>query len=358
MAAALSIPLRRLAGVSDRSYINGYTLVLGSLVLWTLGGLLHAVLCPHRRDAARWTISGVAIAAALAIAVILTNLGPLAPYPRHFAACAIPLVLLVTLGGAAVFAGVLRARFSPALPALGAAVAAIAVGVVVVQADSSPGVHYTLGRLAPAASAGLEAGSGATAGAGAPASTSLDANAATPLHLAVSPVDSEVSYTIREKLTKLFAPSDAVGKTSSITGDVYLTPAGLASSPPSSFTADLRTLSSDSTVRDRFIHRSSLQSDTYPNAIYTITGIDGFPVNYQQGQQAKVTVNGTMKIHNTQRPLTWTGVAQYADGRLETVLSADFNMTDFNITPPNTPIAQAQNGVHLDLHLVLSQQQG
>jgi len=63
-----------------------------------------------------------------------------------------------------------------------------------------------------------------------------------------------------------------------------------------------------------------------------------------------------MNVHGTEQQVSWTGVAQQAAGKLETVLSTDINMTDFNVTPPNIQFVQAQNAVHLDLHLVLQQQ--
>lgn len=62
-----------------------------------------------------------------------------------------------------------------------------------------------------------------------------------------------------------------------------------------------------------------------------------------------------MTVHGTSHPETWTGVAQEANGGLEAVLSTNFNMSDFTITAPNLPFVQAQNGVRLDLHLVMRQ---
>src|SRR5262249_16926182 len=79
------------------------------------------------------------------------------------------------------------------------------------------------------------------------------------LHSPVSAKDSEVPYTVNEKLSRLPAPSDAVGKTSTISGDVYLTTAGLAPAPGSKFVVDLRTLKSDEPVRDNFIQGATLQ---------------------------------------------------------------------------------------------------
>src|SRR5438270_2551779 len=65
--AIASAPLRRLAGVSDRSLINGYFIVIGSLLLWVLLGVLYAALRSKIDAALR-----VTIAAAVIVAVVGT----------------------------------------------------------------------------------------------------------------------------------------------------------------------------------------------------------------------------------------------------------------------------------------------
>jgi len=148
------------------------------------------------------------------------------------------------------------------------------------------------------------------------------------------------------------------GLPQAISGDVYVTPGqGLTKTPASTITIDLTTLTSDSPMRDGFIKRSTLQTDQFPRATYTVTGIDGFPASYHEGDEVKVTVNGTLQVHGVEKPVAWTGTARYAGQQLEAVLSADVTMTMFGMTPPQVPIVQSvDDKVHLDLHLVLQQQ--
>ena len=63
-------------------------------------------------------------------------------------------------------------------------------------------------------------------------------------------------------------------------------------------------------------------------------------------------------MHGVSQPIDWTGQAQYAGGTLEAVMSTDFKMGQFNITPPDTPVAKSTDGVHLDMHLIASKQAG
>ena len=163
---------------------------------------------------------------------------------------------------------------------------------------------------------------------------------------------------MHEKLTRLPSPSDAVGKTQAISGDVYLVPGqGLAQSPPSTVSVDLRTLATDSPMRDGFIKMATLQTSQFPMATFTVTGIDGFPTSYKEGDEVKVTLTGTMQVHGVDQPVTWTGTARYAGQQLETIASTDVTMTQFGMTPPAVPVVQSvDDKVHLDLHLVLQQQ--
>ncbi|HZU75562.1 MAG TPA: YceI family protein [Dehalococcoidia bacterium] len=371
VGAVLTVPLRRLAGVPDRSYINVINVALGSVVLWGALGAVYGFVARRARRPEAWVAVPAALIAALLILAIYTNSGPLSPYPVRCASLAVPIILIVVLGGGALFFGLLRATLPLQYAAPAGLVAAAVVAAVVAYGDKQPKVQFRLSHLpasnaaaassarsTPGAVSALSAAGTVAPGTAAGASslaTATPQNAAQLIHFTVAG-NSQAAYTVREKLAQLPAPSDAVGTTSAITGDLYLTQSGIAPSPPSTFTVDLTTLKSDAPQRDNFIKRASLQTSQFPNATYTITGIDGFPTNYQEGTQVNVTLHGTFTVHGVSQPLDWTGQAQYANGTLEAVVSTDFKMEQFNITPPVTPVATATDGVHLDLHIFLTRQ--
>ncbi len=361
VAALLSVPLRRLAGVTDRSLVNGLSITSGAIVLWLIGGLVYVALTRRAHSPMMVLLALSLLCGVVISAFIYGEKGPLAPFPNHFASCAVPLVFLVTLGGALLLLSIIDRPMPLNFAAPAGVVAAAAIAIVISAADRAPAVHYSLSKLpvsaaaqnsAPAATATQSGSAPAVVSAAPQASPATPAPAATaPTHFVVSK-ESEVSYTVREKLARLPSPSDAVGKTSAITGDLYLSPTGLAPEQPSLFTVNLSTLTSDATARDRFIKTTTLETNKFPNAIYTITGVDGFPASYKEGDEVKLTLTGTLKVHDVERPLTWTGTARYAGGRLEGVMATDFSMHDFNITPPVVAVAVAEDKVHLDLHLV------
>lgn len=365
LAALLSVPLRRLAGVTDRALINGLSVIGGALLLWLAGGLFYGLAARRGGRAAAWLVEAMV---AVAVVASVLFLGPLADFTTRLPSLAIPLTLIVTLGGAAIFLALDNLRAPLALAAPGVVVAVVIASLVYFN-DTRPKVHFTLSNLsassaskgsAPAAPAAAQPTSSGQTGAVPAAATAAAPTPvptpAAPLHFVVSN-QSEAAFTVNEKLTRLPAPSDAIGKTNAITGDLYLLPGGIAKDPPSSFSVDLRTLTSDAPPRDRYIKQNTLDTNQFPFATFTITGVEGFPTAYKEGDRVKLSVTGTFNVHGVEKPLTWTGEAQMAGDKLEAVASTDFDMHDFNITPPSVPVVQSVDShVHLDLHLLADQQ--
>jgi polyisoprenoid-binding protein YceI len=390
IAAILSAPLRRWAGVGDRALVNGASMVGLSIGFWLAGGLFFWLIASRTHRPLRWLTFAAIIVGALTALAIYTGAGPslLTPYPARFPSLAVPLIAVIVLGGAALYPQLLSFRFAALTRVAGiAAVAALVAGGLVYAFDRQGTPHYALttanGQSAPARAANPalttpSAAANPALDARAPSSNvvatpssaggvAVEPESATPtpapasaaaLHFAVAQ-GSEVSYTVTEKLAQLPGPSDAIGKSQTISGDIWLTPQGLDSAHPSSITVDLRTLKTDNARRDQYLLNNSLQSNTYPYAVYTITGISGFPSPAAPGQPtqpSQVTLTGTFAVHNQQKPITWTGTAVYNGSQIEVVLSTQFDMSDFGITPPDVGIAKAQSGVKLDAHIFATQQ--
>lgn len=340
VAVVLTPLVRRLGGVADRDLINGASVVVLSVALWLLCGLLFWLLAPRMQQPQAGAIAAAVIVGVLATIVVYGNIGPapIVPYPTRFASLAVPLIAIVTLGGTMLFPVALRWS-GPLLrsAALGSLVAAVLAGGLVYAFDRRASVHYTLTTTGAAAKAGATP-------------------VAAPLDFTVAQ-GSEASYTVNEKQVRLPAPDDAIGKTSAITGDIWLTPQGLDPSHTSSVTIDLRTLKSDAASRDRAVNQT-LDTATYPDAVFTIQNVTGFPLHYQQGTTVNVTLTGMLAVHGQQQPESWTGSAVYNGSQLEVVMSTQFDMTSFGIQPPNNKDLQAQSTVKLDAHLFATAQSG
>jgi polyisoprenoid-binding protein YceI len=338
VAVVLTPLLRRLGGVADRDLINGASVVLLSIALWLLAGLLFWALASRVSRPRAGAIAGAVIAGILATIVIYGNIGPaiITPYPTRFASLAAPLIAIVTLGGALLFPFALRwSGRTSRMATSGALIAAVLAGGIVYAADRQAPVHYTLTTTGAR-----------VAGATAPAGGVIHFSAAG---------GSEASYTVNEQHSNLPAPNDAIGTTKAVSGDIWLTPEGLDPSHRSSLTIDLRTIKSDAAARDTAVNKL-LQTDVYPNAVFTVQNIAGFPQHYQQGISTGVTLEGTLAVHGQQQPVNWTGIAIYNGSELEAVVSTQFDMTSFGIEPPNNKAVQAKSAVKLDAHIFMSKQ--
>jgi polyisoprenoid-binding protein YceI len=166
----------------------------------------------------------------------------------------------------------------------------------------------------------------------------------------IVPAESSAKYVVQETLRGL--ESTAVGTTSAIAGEIYLTPDGLSDDGASKFQVDLSTLKSDESMRDNFIKQNTLQTNRYQFAEFTIEEVTGFPESYTENTQVELTLSGTMKIHNVEKDVSWKVLARQAGDTLTATADTDISFTDFGMSPPNVQIARAKDGIHIQVVLV------
>ncbi|HEX5369557.1 MAG TPA: YceI family protein [Dehalococcoidia bacterium] len=235
------------------------------------------------------------------------------------------------------------------------AVAIVAVVVIQLLRSDDPNLATSAPLIDVTASSDPSGASGAAAGpsgstgsdAGASSSESLPAGVH---HFVIDPSQSQAKFVVEETLRGL--DSNAVGTTAAINGGIYLTDKGLYKDLPSKFTIDLGTLKTDESMRDRFIKQNTLQTSKYPDAVFTIESVDGFPAGYTQNEQIQLTLNGTLSVHGVDKPVTWTVLARQAGDTLTATADTDINFTDFGMSPPNVQIAKAKNAIHLQVVMV------
>src|ERR1700704_4496364 len=128
------------------------------------------------------------------------------------------------------------------------------------------------------------------------ASTSPDASAGAGRWTVGS--GSQAGYRVREKLASLSAPSDAVGRTTAVTGTLTLTQAASGYSVTAAdFTVDVSKLSSDQSRRDQRIHSQGLESDPYPTATFKLTSPIALAADAGTGQTIHISATGDLTIH-------------------------------------------------------------
>ncbi len=172
------------------------------------------------------------------------------------------------------------------------------------------------------------------------------------LHFVIDPNLSSAKYVVREKLAVLPVSSDAVGETSDVFGDLFLTADGLFADQESTFQVDLRTLRSDESRRDNFLRNNTFQTSQFPFAEFVIDRVSAFPTDYIEGTEVELTIEGHLTIHGVTNQVVFELKARRQGDVLSAIADTDFNLTDFGMTPPNLRIAVSEDGVHIQIVLV------
>jgi polyisoprenoid-binding protein YceI len=147
---------------------------------------------------------------------------------------------------------------------------------------------------------------------------------------------SVAGYRVREKLARLPARSDAVGRTSAITGGMDVTEKGGALvARHATVTVDLRQLKSDEERRDSRLHTSGLETDKFPTATWKSSFDIPLTPDAVAGESVSVLTQGEVTIHGITRTIGIPVDAQLDGDRIEVAGSLRFLMGDFKISPPN-----------------------
>ena len=170
---------------------------------------------------------------------------------------------------------------------------------------------------------------------------------------------SEAGYRVREQFINQPGPTEAVARTTKISGGLRVQASGSTLQASGlHFTADLAALQSQDKYanyqvfqRDFFIRTIYLQTDQFPKADFTAspvtipTGIESGPVS--------ITISGRLTVHGVTKSVTTTLQAQRTAIGIEVAGSINTDMRDFGVDVPSISFTQAEPGVVIEYHLVL-----
>jgi polyisoprenoid-binding protein YceI len=147
---------------------------------------------------------------------------------------------------------------------------------------------------------------------------------------------SEAGYRVRERLANLPAESDAVGRTSDLTGTITVVqPGDGAQLTAGEITIDTTTIASDEDRRDNRLRTEGLQTDQFPTAIFTLTQPVDVPAAAIGGAATDLTLVGDLTLHGVTKSVEIPAQAQLANGQIQVAGSLSFPLSDFDITAPN-----------------------
>jgi len=147
---------------------------------------------------------------------------------------------------------------------------------------------------------------------------------------------SQAGYRVREKLAFLPAQSDAVGRTSSITGGATLTESkGSVTITAASFSVAVNTLKSDRSMRDEKIHEIGLESDRYPTATFVLSTPIVLPASARAGHVVHASITGVFDIHGVSKRETLPAELSLSGSTLQAVGSLTFPWGEFGMSAPS-----------------------
>jgi polyisoprenoid-binding protein YceI len=148
--------------------------------------------------------------------------------------------------------------------------------------------------------------------------------------------DSQAGYRVRERLASLSAESDAVGRTSDITGSITVESDGTAATlTGGTLTVDTTTIASDEARRDSRLRTEGLQTDSFPTASFTITQPVDVPAAALTGTASDLTLVGDLTLHGVTKSVSIPAQVQLVNGTIQVAGSITFPLSDFDIVAPN-----------------------
>src|SRR5205807_8504527 len=114
----------------------------------------------------------------------------------------------------------------------------------------------------------------------------------------IVPAQTTASYSVYENLIIENKPNnDAIGTTHCVQGGFQVQ---IGTSPlvaAMNITVDLRTLQTDSHMRDNYVRRNYLETDTYPYATFISVSTQGLSASYTDGQTVRFQLIGNLTMH-------------------------------------------------------------
>ena len=170
---------------------------------------------------------------------------------------------------------------------------------------------------------------------------------------------SQVGYRVKEQFINQPGPTEAVARTSRVTGGLQILGSGSSLKATGvHFTADLASLQSQDKYanyqvyqRDFFVRSIYLHTDSYPKAEFKADSV-AIPAGIESGP-VSVTAPGRLTVHGATKPVTASLRAQLSGSGVEVAGSVTMDMRDFGIEVPDISFTTAQPTVVIEFDLLL-----
>ncbi|MBU0690452.1 YceI family protein [bacterium] len=152
-----------------------------------------------------------------------------------------------------------------------------------------------------------------------------------------------------------------VGKTRTATGFVELNPQSNGSGARAEIHVDLATLDTGVKLRDRHMRDNHLETDLYPEAVFSLTSLKLPENGLIANERTLVSVKGRMKLHGKEREITPEVYLTLSDTSGESALRIESNfvilLEDYEIDRPQFLLMKLsrEQQIHVDILTKTSQ---
>ena len=161
---------------------------------------------------------------------------------------------------------------------------------------------------------------------------------------------SFVGYRVKEQLTFLGSPNEAVGRSSAVTGTMEV--AG-DTVEQVRIEADLTQLTSDEGRRDNAIRQRGLESERHPTATLELAEPIRLASTPVQGQDVRGQGAGRLTVHGVTREVDLDLTGRWSGSTIQVVGQLPVKMTDYQIEPPRFgPVVSIEDSLAVDFNLV------
>ena len=166
----------------------------------------------------------------------------------------------------------------------------------------------------------------------------------------IVPTQTTASYSVYENLIFQNKPNnDAIGTTHSVSGNFQISTGNAPQVAGMTIKVDLRTLQSDSSMRDGHV-QDALDTTDYPYATFVSVSTQGLPASYTNGQAITFKLLGNLTMHGKTNGETFAVQGKVVGNTITGTATTTIYMTDFGIQPPDLAnIAIVQNKTVISL---------
>lgn len=155
-----------------------------------------------------------------------------------------------------------------------------------------------------------------------------------------------------------------VGTTNQVTGFIKVDPENILDHPEGRFVIDLASLNSGIALRDKDMREKFLQTDQFPNAVFTLTRVfSASSKKLEDGKPVVIRAEGTVEIHGVKRTIPVTVKCTYFRESAQTkakmpgdlvVVNANFDtkLSEFNIERPQMVFLKVSDDVTIGVNAV------